>query len=142
MADKGEPSFLKDVTPPGKGEPPDPEALTIAEMNGSTALRPANKLLTRLHIVLKDGSVHTMIYHHLDSNAHFHGDSFTLVFIGAKHWSVTVKGHGPKFWAIFDYITLFRWAYIREEPRDFKSDKDATVFTEITIRDVTPKLEA
>jgi hypothetical protein len=50
-----------------------------------------------------------------------------------------VKGRGKGFWKAYDYVTLFRWPYIREAVRDF--DKEGTVFTEIKITDVTPKPE-
>lgn len=139
--------FLDKIRPnghqPEPEEPKDPEALTIADMNGAAALRPANKNLTRLHVVQKDGSVHSFQYHHLDSNSVFDGHGFTLLFVGAKHWQVAVKGSGPKLWAIYDYLTLHRWPYLREEPRAFEDDgkaaAKATIFTEIKITDVTPK---
>jgi hypothetical protein len=139
MHDKSEPSFLKGMTPE-KGEPNDPEALTIAEMNGSTALRPANKLLTRLHVVLKSGVVRSFQYMHLDSGSKFDGNEFTFVFIGAKHLQVEVKGHGPKLWAIYDYCCLHRWPYLREalgNAGKFAADGE-TVITEIKITDITP----
>ena len=52
-----------------------------------------------------------------------------------------MKGHGPKFWAIYDYITLNRWAYLREATGSmagFAADGE-TVLTEIKIADITPR---
>lgn len=130
--------ILNSTEPPATEADSDAEAVSIGDMEGK-APRPANKVLTRLHVVLKDGSVHTFVYHHLDSNATFNGNSFTLVFVGAKHWQVQVKGRGKEFWRAFDYITLFRWPYLREATRDFG---DGLTFSEIRITDVTPRPEA
>ncbi len=134
----GNPGGAKDAKEP---EAKDPDALTVADMEG--AGRPANKLLTRLHVVKKDGEVHSFQYHHLDSNSVFDGNGFTLLFVGAKHWQLTVKGHGSKLWAVYDYITLHRWPYLREAAGTagkFAGDGE-TIFTEIAIKDVTPKPE-
>lgn len=136
---------LKGITQGIKPPEGDSETLTLADLSSSAALRPANRQLTRLHVLKADGKVHSFIYNHLDSNTVFDGDHFTLLFVGAKHWEVKVKGHGPKLWTIYDYITLFRWPFLREEtgsmPGAGKGD-DETVFVEITIKDVTPKAEA
>lgn len=77
-------------------------------MRGATFPRPAIKQLTRLHVMPKSGQIYAFGYHHLDSNATFDGDGFTLTFIGAKHWQVTGEGHGKEFWRAYDYITLVR----------------------------------
>lgn len=130
--------------PPPATEEPDGEALTIAQMDGkSSSLRPANKNLTRLHVVLKDGKVCSFQYHYLGAMSAFEGGKFTLLFEGAKHWELTVKGHGPKFWAVYDYCTLHRWPYLREATGSMPgaAADGETVFTEITIKDVTPKSE-
>ncbi len=124
----------------GHAAPPEEsDALTLAEMSG-TAMRPANKNLTRLHVIKKDGKVFTFQYHFLDARSTFEGGAFTLLFCGAKHWELTVKGHGPKFWMVYDFLTLHRWPYLREAVRDM-ADEGETVFTSIEIKDVTPKPE-
>lgn len=120
------------------GEQADDEAIEPGTLKEGNLARPANKLLTRFHVVTKDGTTHAFMYHQLDSNATFKGSEFTLLFAGAKHWQITVKGSGPKFWKVFDYICLHRWPFIVEATRDFGGDTD-TVFTEIEIKDVTPK---
>lgn len=112
------------------------DAITIAEMNGK--LRPANKTLTRIHFVLKDGRVRSYQYAYLDSETTFDGNSFTLLFAGVKHHKITVTGHGPEFWRAYDLISLHRLPYLREATRGF-ADKSETVFTEIKIVDVTPR---
>lgn len=136
------------IKPDGEtaAEPQDADALTLADMNGEYAtLRAANKLLTRLHIIDKAGKVFSFQYHHLDSHSVYDGGKITLVFVGAKHWEISAKGQGPDVWKIYDYITLHRWPYLREAsgsmPGAAATDKD-TVFTEITIKDVTPRPEA
>ena len=64
-----------------------------------------------------------------------------MVFAGTKHWQVMVKGHGPKFSAILDYISLHRWTHLREATGSMpRAGGDGeTVLTEIKIVDVTPK---
>ncbi len=119
----------------------DTDAITFADMNG-TAMRPANKNLTRLHIVTKDGKVRSFQYHYLDVESRFDGDTFTLLFVGSKHWQVTVKGRGKRFWAVYDYITLHRWPYLREETGSMPGAAEGeAVFTSIDIKDVTPQPE-
>ena len=63
-------------------EQPEDGDLTIAEMDGKySTLRPTNKETPRLHIIKKDGTVHTFLYMHLDAHQEFHGDTFTLIFV-------------------------------------------------------------
>lgn len=118
----------------------DGESLDLGELRDGNFPRPANKHLTRLHVRKSDGTVHSFVYHHLDSNARFKGGEFTLVFTGAKHWELKVKGSGKKFWKVFDYITLFRWPFLVEATRDFGGGEEDAVFTSVEIRDVTPKM--
>ncbi len=96
-------------------------------------------MLTRLHIRTKDGTTHAFMYHQLDSNAEFKGGEFKLLFAGAKHWEIRVKGNGPRLWEVFDYLCLHRWPFLVEATRDFGGDGD-TVFASIEIVDVTPKV--
>ena len=105
-----------------------------------STMPPANKPLTRLHVILKDGRVRSYQFHFLDAESTFDGNSFKLLFAGVKHWEVTVKGRGPQFWRIYDLVTLHRLPYLREAIRDF-AGADETVLTEIIIRDVTPRPE-
>jgi hypothetical protein len=135
--------FLKKMSAREPEKPPveeqDPETLTIAEMDGRySTLRPANKTLTRMHVILKNGKIFSFQNHYLDVRSTFEGGTFVLLFAGTKHYEVTVIGHGPKFWAVYDYCTQHRWPYLREATRDFAADGE-TVFTEIRIVDVTPK---
>ena len=143
--------ILKGASP--KGPPPAPapasedgsDALTVAQMDGKySSMRPANKTLTRMHVILKDGKVFTFQYHFLDARSTFEGGVFKLLFIGAKHWELTVKGHGPQFWRIYDLVTLHRWAYLREATGSMPGvgGDDETVFASIEIKDVTPKPDA
>ncbi len=127
-----------DAAPPAE----ESESLTISQMDGRySTMRPANKSLTRMHILLSDGTVQSVQYHHSDVKGTFKGGEFEVIFAGTKHWSVRVKGHGPKFWEIYDYITLHRWPYLREAiAHEAKfSGEEETVLTEIKILDVTPK---
>ena len=104
---------------------------------------PANRNLTRIHIVDKAGRVRSFQYNHLDVESTCEGGTFTLTFAGTKHWRVTVKGHGKMFWAVYDYITLHRWPCLREASGSMpgaNADAEA-VFTEIKIVDVTPERE-
>lgn len=125
--------------PPQQDAGGDEEALPFTAMTPDSWPRPANKTLPRLHIVKNDGSVVTMMYFHLDSHATYKGGEFTLLFTGAKHWQVTVKGSGPKFWEVYDYISLARWPFLVEATRGFKGGDGDTVFDSIDIKDVTPK---
>ena len=143
MPDKNDSlDFLKKMSTREPEKPPveeqDPETLSIGQMDGRySTLRPANKTLTRMHVILKDGKVVSFQNHFLDARSTFEGGTFVLLFCGAKHWELTVKGHGPKFWAVYDYCTQHRWPYLREATRDFGGEGE-TVFTEIRIKDVTP----
>lgn len=115
-------------------------ALTIADMDGRySTMRPANRNLTRLHVMLKDGSVQSFQFAYLDARSTYNGKEFVLVFAGLKHYQITVKGHGPKFWMIYDYCTTHRWPYLRAALRDFGGDATETVLSEIEIKDVTPR---
>jgi hypothetical protein len=87
--------------PSGASDEAEPESLSISQMDGIYAsMPPANKNLTRLHVVKKDGKVHSYQYHFLDAESSFDGGTFTLLFAGVKHWQVEVRGHGPKFWSV------------------------------------------
>jgi hypothetical protein len=134
----GPPSLAPSAALPPDG--PEPDALTIAQMDGDYAgMRPATRNLTRLHVVLKDGKVRSFQYHFLDVESTFDGGAFILLFAGTKHWQITVKGHGPKFWAIYDSCTLHRWPYLREATMSMPGADGETVLTEIKIQDVTPR---
>ncbi|WP_020471531.1 hypothetical protein [Zavarzinella formosa] len=115
----------------------DAEAISLADMNGSHSMRPSNKTVPRIHVVLKDGKVQTLFYHHLDAKAEYDGNSFTFLFIGAKHWELTVQGRN--LWRVYDYISLSRWPYIRVSPRDY--DEKGEVVTAVSIKDITPRSE-
>jgi hypothetical protein len=120
------------------------EELSIPQMNGKySTLRPANKTLTRVHVILKDGKVRSYQYVFLDALSTYDGNSFTLLFAGVKHWSVTVKGHGPNLWRVYDLCTLHRLPYLREASGSMPGlgDDGETVLTEIKIADVTPRGE-
>jgi hypothetical protein len=71
------------------------------------------------------------------------GKEFVFVFAGTKHYEVTVRGHGPRYWAIYDYISTHRWPYLREATGNESrfSDAEETVLTSIVVKDVTPKAE-
>jgi hypothetical protein len=130
------------ATFPAPAEEDEPESLTVAQMDGKySTMRPANKILTRLHVVDKSGKVRTFQFHFLDVESTFDGKSFTLLFVGTKHFQITVKGHGPKFWAIYDYCTTHRWAYLWEATGSMPAatGDGETVLTSIEIRDVTPR---
>ena len=117
----------------------DSDSLSISQMDGQYAsLRPTNKNLTRLHVVKRDGKVHSYQYNFLDAESSFDGGTFTLLFAGVKHWQIRVKGHGPKFWSVYDYISLHRWPYLREATGSMPGADGETVFTSIEITDVTP----
>lgn len=118
------------------------DGLSIAQMNGDySSMRPANKTLTRLHVIKRDGKVVTFQFHYLDAQSTYEGGAFKLLFVGAKLWEVAVKGHGPNFWRIYDLCTLHRWAYLREATGSMPGvgGDEETVLTEIKITDVTPK---
>ena len=130
-----------DDTPPAEG---DGEELSLARMKGDySALRPANKSLTRLHVILKDGKVRSYQYVFLDALSTYEGGSFTLLFAGVKHWQLTVKGHGPNLWRLYDLCTLHRLPYLREASGSMPGvgEDGETVLTEIRIADVTPKAD-
>ena len=118
------------------------DVLAIQQMDGDYAKKmPANKTLTRIHVVLRDGTVETFQYHFLDVKSSFKGSEFEVIFAGTKHWKLTVKGHGKKFWWVYDMITLHRLPYLKEATDNEAkfSDKEQTMLTQIRITDVTPK---
>ncbi|OWK42138.1 hypothetical protein FRUB_04216 [Fimbriiglobus ruber] len=128
--------------PPEPVETDDCETLTISQMDGKYAtLRPANKTLTRIHVILKDGKVRSYQYAFLDALSTYDGGTFTLLFAGVKHWALTVKGHGPNFWRIYDLCTLHRLPYLREASGSMAESggEGETILTEIKIVDATPK---
>lgn len=115
---------------PDEGEA---EALTIAQMDGKySSMRPANKPLTRLHVIHKDGKVESLQYHHLDAKSEFNGHSFVFLFSGAKLWELTVEGRN--LWRMYDYISLCRWPYIRVANRDF--DAESEMVTSAKIKEI------
>jgi len=126
------------VKPKPQEQPPEQDAeseeMTIASMDGKYAtMRPANKALTRIHIVHSDGKVETLYFHHIDAKSEYNGGSFTFLFSGAKLWELTVEGRN--LWRLYDYISLSRWPYIRVAHRDF-GGKDEEVFTAARIKDI------
>jgi hypothetical protein len=131
--------------PPKSADPgPDeaePDALTIAEMG--TSIRPANKNLTRIHVVRKNGDIESFQYHFSDVRGTFKGSEFVIIFAGTKHWQLNVRGSGPDFWRAYDLITLHRLPYLREATENEAkfAAKDATIFAEVKIADITPKNE-
>lgn len=139
MASKDEDEHLKAVAYDGrrgKAKTPEDDAIELSEMDGDYAsLRPSNKPIPRLHVMDRTGKVRTYMYHHLDSDARFDGNSFVVVFAATKLWEITVKGRN--LWRIFDYVTLARWPYLREDHRS--GFKDGEVIESITIKDITPK---
>jgi hypothetical protein len=125
--------------PSAASDEAEPDCLTISQMDGQYAsMRPTNKNLTRMHVVKKDGKVHSYQYHFLDAESTFDGGTFTLLFAGVKHWQIRVRGHGPNFWSVYDYISLHRWPYLREATGSMPGVDGETVFTSIEITDVTP----
>ena len=138
---RDEKDSLKDITlrmakPKPEDEPPeqeDSDALTISQMNGHySTMRPANKILTRRHVIHKDGKVETLQFHHLDAKSVYDRESFTFLFSGAKLWELTVEGRN--LWRIYDYISLSRWPYIRVTARDF--DEKGEVVTAARIKEI------
>lgn len=110
------------------------------EEEDDTQGRPANRSLTRLHIALKDGTIESFQYHYLDAKSTFNGHTFVLLFSGARHWQVTVHGHGKNFWMAYDLITLHKLTHIKEATGSMPSAQDGDlVITKVEISDVTPK---
>ena len=137
MADSnGSLEFLKRASlgpSPAPPEEADPETLSISQMDGKySTMRPANKNLTRLHVIHRDGSVESLQYHHIDAKSEFNGGSFTFLFSGAKLWELTVEGRN--LWRLYDYISLCRWPYIRVATRDF--DEQGEVVTAVRIKEI------
>src|SRR5258708_30262353 len=107
MSDKKAPlakilGSVRPVVPPDVApavEEDESDALAFAEMNGRySTMRPANKLLTRMHVGKKDGAVFTFQFAFLDARSTFDGNSFKLLFVGAKMGEVTATGRGKGFW--------------------------------------------
>lgn len=103
----------------------------------------ANKNLTRIHVILKDGKVRSFQYAFLDALSTYEGGAFTLMLAGVKHWQVTVQGHGKDFWRVYDLCTLHRLPYLREASGSMAglAEKGETALASIDIKDVTPKDE-
>lgn len=128
---------MTDIPTQGRGEAKEEksdDSLTLADMQG--VMRPANKEIGRLHVIDSKGVVRTFNYDHLDVEHRFDGERFSVVFAGTKHYRIDVTGRN--LWRVYDYITIRRWPYLRQAPRDFASDGEM-IITLIEIHDITPK---
>jgi len=95
--------------------------------------RPGNKLLPSIHFILRDRSIRTFQYMHLESNSRFEplpqGKGQRLTFRFASSSAVGVVIEGRNLFRLYDYITLHRMAWVCEldEGRDFEDEKAAVI---------------
>jgi len=95
--------------------------------------RPGNKLLPSIHFILRDRSIRTFQYMHLESNSRFEpllqGKGHRLTFRFASSVAVGVEIEGRNLFRLYDYITLHRMAWVceLEEGRDFEGEKAAVI---------------
>jgi len=95
--------------------------------------RPGNKLLPSIHFILRDRSIRTFQYMHLESGSRFEplpqGKGHRLTFRFASSAAVGVVLEGRNLWRLYDYITQHRMAWVceLEEGRDFEGEKAAVI---------------
>ena len=102
--------------------------------------RPGNKLLPSIHFILRDRSIRTCQFMHLESDSRFaalpQGKGQRLAFRFAGSIAVAVVVEGRNLWRLYDYITQHRMPWVCELPegRDFEGERAAVVHSIIIER--------
>lgn len=93
--------------------------------------RPGNKLLPSIHFILRDRSIHTCQYMHLESGSRFEflpqgkGHRLAFRFGGSTNLAVVIEGRN--LLRLYDYVTQHRMSWVCELPdgQDFEDDRAA-----------------
>ena len=112
----------------------DPSTLPESGGQYQACARAANKELTAVHFLLKDRSIRTNQYCHLDSDARYlpmdetgRGSSITLRFTGTIVTDVKIEGRNLRL--LYDHLTQHRMPWLSELPdnRDFEPETDPVI---------------
>jgi hypothetical protein len=109
------------------------ETFTPESMVYQAHARPGNKLLPSIHFILRDRSIRTFQYMHLESDSRFEplpqGKGQRLAFRFASSVVVGVEIEGRNLFRLYDYITQHRMAWVCEldEGRDFEGETAAAI---------------
>jgi hypothetical protein len=106
--------------------------------------RAGNKPLHSIHLILRDQSIRTCQYLHLESGSSFttlpqgKGHRLTLRFSSSTAIGIVIEGRG--LWRLYDYIAQHRMPWIYELPdgRDFE-DARASVIRAIEFQELDPE---
>lgn len=129
--------------PDGPEEPGGLEGFTPDGTAYQAHARPGNKPLPSIHFILRDRSIRTCQYLHLESDSRFlplpQGQGHRLVFRFAGSAELRVVVEGRNLWRLYDYIAQHRMAWVYELPGvgDFE-DAHAAVVQAITFETVEP----
>jgi len=106
--------------------------------------RAGNKLLPSIHFILRDRSIRTCQFMHLESGSRFEflpqGKGHRLAFRFGGSTSLGVVIEGRNLLRLYDYIAQHRMAWVCELPeeRDFEDDR-AAVARSICFEATMPK---
>ena len=95
--------------------------------------RPCNKLLPSIHFILRDRSIRTCQFMHLESGSRFEflpqGKGHRLAFRFGGSTSLGVVIEGRNLWRLYDYITQHRmpWVCELDDERDFEDERAAVI---------------
>ncbi|MCY2936642.1 MAG: hypothetical protein NT172_21075 [Planctomycetota bacterium] len=107
-----------------------------ASENPQAYAEPSDHLLTCLHLILSDGSIHSFQYHHLESHSQLQylpqggGQRMSLVFSGRQESRVLIQGRD--LITLYDYLNQHRIAWVRDISAllDFSAELPLTIALE------------
>jgi hypothetical protein len=129
----------KHSDPDGREEAGGLETFSLESTTYQAHARPGNKVLPSVHFILRDRSIRTCQYIHLESDSRFEplpqgkGHRLTFRFAGSAELCVVIEGRN--LWQLYDYITQHRmpWVYELPDGRDFE-DARSVVIRSITFQ--------
>ena len=127
----------------GVEEPGGLEGFSLEGTAYQAHARPGNKLLPSIHFILRDRSIRTCQFMHLESDSRFEpmpqGKGHRLVFRFAGSVALSVVIEGRNLWRLYDYIAQHRMPWVCELPegRDFE-DAGSAVVHSITFQAIQP----
>lgn len=128
----------------GKEEPGGLEGFSPESTAYQAHARAANKLLPSIHFILRDRSIRTCQFMHLESDSRFEmlpqGEGQRLAFRFASSVAVAVVLEGRNLWRLYDYIAQHRMPWVCELPegQDFEDDRTA-VLRSISFQTIRPE---
>ncbi len=130
---------------PGGGEEPlGLETFSLDSSSYQSHARPGNKPLPSLHFILRDRSIRSCQYMHLESGSSFEnlpqGQGHRLTFQFSNATAIRVVIEGRNLWRLYDYVAQHRmpWVYELPDGRDFE-DAWAPVIRTIEFRELSPE---